>query len=70
MRRSTTTPRTPRSQLLDEGGLLEVLNRLTDIRQEEVLVLVLLPLFDVCVQANTPALIRVEMNERREFILR
>ena len=59
MRRSTT-PHTPRSQLFHEDALLEVLNRLTDIRQEDVLVLALLPLFDVCVQANTLALIQVE----------
>ena len=60
----------PRSQLFNEDALLEVPNRLTDICQEGSLVLALLPLFAVCVQANTLALIRVETNGRGDFLSR
>jgi len=49
----TNTSYPPTVNFSTKDALLEILNRLTDICQEEVLVLVLLPLFDVCVQANT-----------------
>lgn len=43
---------------------------MTDIGKEENLVLALLPLLDVCIQANTLTLVRVETNESGDFILR
>ena len=59
-----------RRQLLNEDALLEVFNRLTDVGEEEDLVLALFPLLEVRIQADILTLVRVEANERRNFILR
>ena len=59
-----------RRQLLNEDALLEVFNRLTDVGEEEDLVLALFPLLEVRIQADILTLVRVETNERRNFILR